>query len=198
MTSAMRVGPPDPPAGPRRSSRRRPAPSRPRRGPVAAAVETTLATRGDQIRQFAFDGDWASAFASADPPGPEDHFTLVLDQPVTPPLGRRDHRPARRRRRGRVRHARGLRRRHDLPQAGPVRRRDGPGRAGRRARPGDPHPARTLRPPDRHPRAGPRRRPARRHLPRPGRVRRRHRPMPPTCKPWAEAVAAGRASAPTR
>ncbi len=55
----------------------------PRRGPVTAAVETTLATRGDQIRQCAFDGDWASAFASADPPGPEDHFTLVLDQPVT-------------------------------------------------------------------------------------------------------------------
>ena len=54
----------------------------PRRGPVAAAVETTLATRGDQIRQLAFDGDWASSFGSARPPGPDDHFTLVLDQPV--------------------------------------------------------------------------------------------------------------------
>src|SRR5262245_45366669 len=55
----------------------------PRRGPVVAAVETTLATRGDQIRRLAFDGDWAPSFCSTDPPGPRDHFTLVLDQPVT-------------------------------------------------------------------------------------------------------------------
>ncbi len=55
----------------------------PLRGPVAAAVETTLATRGDHIRQLAFDGDWASSFASVNAPGSRDHVTLVLDQPVT-------------------------------------------------------------------------------------------------------------------
>jgi Peptidase of plants and bacteria len=55
----------------------------PRHGPVAATVETTLSTRDDRIRQLAFDGDWATGFASANPPGPRDHFTLVLDEPVS-------------------------------------------------------------------------------------------------------------------
>ncbi len=56
----------------------------PRRGePVAVAVETTLATCDEQIRQLAFDGDWSSFFASKDPPDPDDHFTLVLDRPVS-------------------------------------------------------------------------------------------------------------------
>jgi hypothetical protein len=43
------------------------AASPPRGEPVAAAVETTLATRDAQIRQLAFDGDWASFFASREP-----------------------------------------------------------------------------------------------------------------------------------
>ncbi len=51
--------------------------------PVTATVETTLATRDAQIRQLAFDGDRASFFASREPPGPHDHFTLVLDRPVS-------------------------------------------------------------------------------------------------------------------
>jgi hypothetical protein len=55
----------------------------PRRGSVAAAVETTLATRDDRIRQLAFDGDRGTSFACANPPGPRDHFTLVLDEPVS-------------------------------------------------------------------------------------------------------------------
>jgi len=50
--------------------------------PVTASVETTLNTRDGQIRQLAFDGDWASFFASKEPPSPDDRFTLVLDQPV--------------------------------------------------------------------------------------------------------------------
>jgi hypothetical protein len=55
----------------------------PRGEPVAVSVETTLATGEGQIRQFAFDGDWASFFASKEPPGPDDHFTLVLDRLVS-------------------------------------------------------------------------------------------------------------------
>ena len=49
--------------------------------PVAATIETTLTTRDAQIRQLAFDGD-ATSFESAEPPGADDHFTLVLDRPV--------------------------------------------------------------------------------------------------------------------
>jgi hypothetical protein len=51
--------------------------------PVAAYVETTLATANEQIRQYAFDGDPATYFASAKNPGRSDHFTLVFTQPVT-------------------------------------------------------------------------------------------------------------------
>lgn len=50
--------------------------------PVAAAVETSLATAADQIRQFAFDGDPNTFFASVQSAGPADHFTLVFDKPV--------------------------------------------------------------------------------------------------------------------
>ena len=51
--------------------------------PVAASVESTLATASDKIRQFAFDGDDATYFASKDKPGAKDSFTLVLDAPVS-------------------------------------------------------------------------------------------------------------------
>jgi hypothetical protein len=50
--------------------------------PVAASVETTLRTASGQIRQFAFDGDPNSFFASAQNPEKTDHFTLVFDAPV--------------------------------------------------------------------------------------------------------------------
>lgn len=51
-------------------------------GPVAATIETTLATAAGQIRQFAFDGDDATFFASVQKAGRGDHFTLVFDRPV--------------------------------------------------------------------------------------------------------------------
>jgi hypothetical protein len=50
--------------------------------PVAATVETTLATAAGQIRQFAFDGDPNTYFASTQNPTGADHFTLTFDQPV--------------------------------------------------------------------------------------------------------------------
>ena len=65
-----------------------------------ATIETTLTTRDAQIRQLAFDGDDASFLESKEPPGADDHFTLVLDRPVRLPVDRRGHRPGRRRRRG--------------------------------------------------------------------------------------------------
>jgi hypothetical protein len=49
---------------------------------VAAVVATTLKTASRQIRQFAFDGDPDTYFASANNAGKSDHFTLVLDKPV--------------------------------------------------------------------------------------------------------------------
>jgi hypothetical protein len=51
--------------------------------PIAAVVETTLATGGKNIPQFAFDADPNSYFASDKNPGKDDHFTLVFDAPVT-------------------------------------------------------------------------------------------------------------------
>ena len=48
-----------------------------------ASVETTLGTANGQIRQFAFDGDESTYFASQQSPGAEDHFTLVLNPPVS-------------------------------------------------------------------------------------------------------------------
>ncbi len=53
--------------------------------PAAPSVETTLATRSRSIRQFAFDGDPVTFFASAANPRASDHFTLDLGRPV--PLG---------------------------------------------------------------------------------------------------------------
>jgi hypothetical protein len=50
--------------------------------PVAATIETTLTTASDQIRQFAFDGNPDTYFASAQNPRRTDHFTLVFDKPV--------------------------------------------------------------------------------------------------------------------
>jgi hypothetical protein len=54
----------------------------PDKGPVAATIETTLTTAGGQIRQFAFDGDPSTYFASKQNAGRGDHFTLVFDKPV--------------------------------------------------------------------------------------------------------------------
>src|SRR5438270_136548 len=50
--------------------------------PVVAAIDTTLGTASGQIRQFAFDGDAETYFASEKNPGSSDHFTLVFDRPV--------------------------------------------------------------------------------------------------------------------
>jgi hypothetical protein len=50
---------------------------------VAAVVETTLTTSGEQIRQFAFDGDPNTCFVSAKNPTAADHFTLVFDRAVS-------------------------------------------------------------------------------------------------------------------
>ena len=50
---------------------------------VVASVETTLGTANGQIRQFAFDGDESTYFASLQSTGAEDHFTLVLNPPVS-------------------------------------------------------------------------------------------------------------------
>jgi Peptidase of plants and bacteria len=60
----------------------RAAPAAPARPPVAAIVQTTLASAPRQIRQFAFDADPDSYFASKDNAGAADHFTLVFDKPV--------------------------------------------------------------------------------------------------------------------
>lgn len=51
--------------------------------PVAAVVESTLKTDAGHIRQFAFDGDPESYFASDKAPGKDDHFTLTFDKPVS-------------------------------------------------------------------------------------------------------------------
>lgn len=47
-----------------------------------AAIETTLATARGNIRQFAFDGEPNTFFASEKNPESSDHFTLVFDKPV--------------------------------------------------------------------------------------------------------------------
>ncbi len=51
--------------------------------PLAATVETTLMTATGQIRQFAFDGNPDTFFTSNPGLQRSDHFTLVLDRPVT-------------------------------------------------------------------------------------------------------------------
>jgi hypothetical protein len=50
---------------------------------VAAVVESTLATGAGQVRQFAFDGDPDTYFASEKPATRADHITLTFDAPVT-------------------------------------------------------------------------------------------------------------------
>ncbi len=50
--------------------------------PVAAAVESTLATASDKVRQLAFDGDDATYYASENRPGEKDSFTLTPEAPV--------------------------------------------------------------------------------------------------------------------
>jgi hypothetical protein len=50
--------------------------------PVRAVAASTLATGGDHIRQFAFDGDPATYFASTANATKADHFTLTFDAPV--------------------------------------------------------------------------------------------------------------------
>jgi hypothetical protein len=47
---------------------------------VVATIETSLTTNSGQIRQFAFDGDPNTYFASKE--NVVDHFTLILDSPV--------------------------------------------------------------------------------------------------------------------
>jgi len=50
--------------------------------PAKAAIETSLATAKGQIRQFAFDGEPNTFFASEKNPESSDHFTLVFEKPV--------------------------------------------------------------------------------------------------------------------
>jgi len=49
---------------------------------IAATIETTLTTGGEHIRQFAFDGEDKTYFASEKNATDKDHFTLLLDKPV--------------------------------------------------------------------------------------------------------------------
>jgi len=50
--------------------------------PVMVRAESTLATGGRKIRQYAFDGDSETCFASEKPATAEDEFTLRFDKPV--------------------------------------------------------------------------------------------------------------------
>jgi hypothetical protein len=50
---------------------------------AVATVESSLPTAGGQIRQFAFDGDADTFFASEANPGKDDHFTIKFDRAVT-------------------------------------------------------------------------------------------------------------------
>src|SRR5947209_4159638 len=54
----------------------------PAAGPVAAVVEASLPTAAGHARQFALDGDPATAYVSAKNPGPDDYLTVVFDAPV--------------------------------------------------------------------------------------------------------------------
>ena len=92
----------------------------PPKKPVAAVVESSLKTAGGQIRQFAFDGDPETYFAS--------DGNARQGRPLHPRLrragggqvGRRHDRPAQGRRRARRRRAGGVRRRQDVRGAGQV------------------------------------------------------------------------------
>lgn len=57
-------------------------PDAPAKSPVAATVVSTLATAGEHVRQFAFDGDEATAYATEKPPGVGDSVSLNFDTPV--------------------------------------------------------------------------------------------------------------------
>ena len=50
--------------------------------PVAATVESSLASAGGRIRQFAFDADPSTYFVSDTKPKKGDRFTLTFDKPV--------------------------------------------------------------------------------------------------------------------
>ena len=50
--------------------------------PVTASVKSTLKTSGSHVRQYAFDGDPTTYYASDKPPGKDDHFVLTFDRPV--------------------------------------------------------------------------------------------------------------------
>ncbi len=49
---------------------------------VSAVVSSSLMTDGKQIRQYAFDGDAGTYFASKNNPTKDDHFTIAFDKPV--------------------------------------------------------------------------------------------------------------------
>lgn len=53
------------------------------RSVTAAVIESSLPTDGGRIRQFAFDADPATYFASERNPGKSDHLTLTFDHPVS-------------------------------------------------------------------------------------------------------------------
>jgi hypothetical protein len=57
-------------------------PPRPVARPASAVVESSLATGSNQIRQFAFDGDPNTFFASEKNAKKTDHFTLTFDAPA--------------------------------------------------------------------------------------------------------------------
>lgn len=57
-------------------------PPRPVARPASAVVESSLATGSNQIRQFAFDGDPDTFFASEKNATKADHFTLTFDAPA--------------------------------------------------------------------------------------------------------------------
>lgn len=63
-------------------SAERAPPPRPVARPATAVVESTLATGSNQIRQFAFDGDPDSFFASEKNATKNDTFTLTFDTPA--------------------------------------------------------------------------------------------------------------------
>jgi hypothetical protein len=68
-------------ASPCFGAERAPAP-RPVSRPATAVVESSLATGGNHIRQFAFDGDPDTYFASEKNATKDDHFTLTFDTPA--------------------------------------------------------------------------------------------------------------------
>ncbi|HKD35472.1 MAG TPA: hypothetical protein VKB78_01690, partial [Pirellulales bacterium] len=49
---------------------------------VAVTVESTLKTSGDHIRQFVFDGDLDTFYASDENATAHDAFTMTFDKPV--------------------------------------------------------------------------------------------------------------------